>query len=81
MEDETSPAIHRITLSLIALASATTLGLVCGLLLAPQSGMRSRRQLQNMALDAKERMEEWTEDAKSTVDHLVKQGKKVVGGL
>ena len=81
MESEPSITTSRITLSLIALLSAATLGLVCGLLLAPQSGGRTRRQLQHMALDAKERMEEWTEDARDTVGHIVKQGKKVVGGL
>lgn len=80
MEDEKTQATNRITLSLIALLSATTLGFVCGLLLAPQSGTRSRRQLHNMALDARERVDEWTENAKETVEQVVKQGKKVVGG-
>ena len=80
MEDETTQATNRVTLSFIALLSATTLGFVCGLLLAPQSGTRTRRQLNSMALDARERVDEWTEDAKETVEQLVKQGKKVVGG-
>ncbi len=79
MEGETTQITNRIMLKCIALLSATTLGFVCGLLLAPQSGMRTRRQLHHKALDARERVDEWTEDAKDTVEHLVKQGKKVVG--
>ena len=79
MEDKGTHETNRITLSFIALLSATTLGLVCGLLLAPQSGTRTRRQLHNMALDARERVDEWTEDAKERVDQVVKEGKKVVG--
>ncbi len=79
MEDQKTQATNRIMLSFIALVSATTLGFVCGLLLAPQSGTRTRRQLHNMALDTRERVDEWTEDAKDTVKQVVKQGKKVVG--
>ena len=79
MEDETTHTTNQMALSFIALLSAATLGLVCGLLLAPKSGTRTRRQLHSMALDAKEQAEEWTENAKGTVEHLVKQGKKVVG--
>ena len=80
MDDQEMQNTNRVTLSLIALLSATTLGLVCGLLLAPQSGTRTRRQLHNMVLDARERVDEWTEDARESVEHLVKHGKKVVGG-
>ncbi|MEX0830240.1 MAG: YtxH domain-containing protein [Nitrospirales bacterium] len=69
----------RIAVGLVTILSATALGFVCGLLLAPQSGSRTRRQLHDMALDASERMEEWTEDAKETVEEFVKHGKKVVG--
>ncbi len=79
MEDETTQTANYLTLSLIALLSGTTLGLVCGLLLAPRSGTRTRRRLHNMALDARERMDDWTEDAKETVGQAVKQGKKVIG--
>jgi len=80
MEKQTFYTPKRITVGLVALLSASAFGLVCGLLLAPQSGSRTRRQLHDMALDASERMEEWTEDAKETVEDLVKHGKKVVGG-
>ena len=79
MEDKTTQANNRIMLSFIALLSATTLGLVCGLLLAPQSGSRTRRKIQNIALNGRDRMEEWTDDAKETVEQVVKQGKKVLG--
>ena len=79
MEDVTSEPTNHITLSLIALLSATTLGVVCGLLFAPKSGTKTRRQLHNMAVDAGERIDEWTDDAKGTVGQFVKQGKKLVG--
>ena len=79
MEDETTRIPDHFTLSLIALLSATTLGLVCGLLLAPQSGTRTRRQLHHMGLDARERVDEWTENTEDTVEQVVKQGKKVLG--
>ncbi|MDH5575999.1 MAG: YtxH domain-containing protein [Nitrospirota bacterium] len=79
MEDKTLFTPKRIAVGVVALLSASTFGFVCGLLLAPQSGSRTRRQIQDMALDASERMEEWTEDAKETVEEFVKQSKKVVG--
>lgn len=79
MEDKNVLPPKRIAVGLVTLLSATAFGFVCGLLLAPQSGNRTRRQLHDMALDASERMEEWTEDAKETVEDLVKNGKKVVG--
>ncbi len=79
MEDETSQSTNRIALSLIALVSATTLGVACGLLFAPKSGTRTRRQLHNMALDARERVGEWSEDAKGTVEQFVKRGKELAG--
>ncbi len=79
MEDKNVLPPKRIAVGLVTLLSATAFGFVCGLLLAPQSRNRTRRQLHDMALDASERMEEWTEDAKETVEDLVKNGKKVVG--
>ncbi len=81
MEDETTNTPDHFTLSLIALLSAATLGLVCGLFLAPQSGTRTRRKLHDMGLDARERVDEWTEDAKDTVGQVVKKGKQVVGAF
>jgi gas vesicle protein len=79
MENTKVLTSKRIAVGLVTLLSATAFGFVCGLILAPQSGSRTRRQLHDMALDASERMEEWTEDAKETVEELVKHGKKVVG--
>ena len=79
MESNTSNKTKRIALNLITLLSTATFGFVCGLLLAPQSGSRTHRHLQNLALASGERMEEWTEDAKETVEEFVKQGKKAVG--
>jgi gas vesicle protein len=79
MENKKVLTPKRIAVGLVTVLSATAFGFVCGLLLAPQSGSRTRRQLQDMALDASERMEEWTEDAKETVEEFVKHGKMVVG--
>ncbi len=79
MEDQTTQETNRIMLSFLALVSATSIGFICGLLLAPESGTRTRRKLHNMALDTRERVDEWTEDAKDTVEQFVKEGKKVVG--
>ena len=74
--DEQIESSSQMSLSIIAVLSAGILGFVCGILLAPQSGSRTRRQLHNAALDAKEQVDEWTEDAKETVDHfLLKHGK------
>ncbi len=79
IESNTLGSTKRLVVDLIAIVSAATVGFVCGLLLAPQSGSRTRRQLQDMGVDASDRMEEWTEDAKETVEDFVKKSKKVVG--
>lgn len=79
MKGHVSHSIHPLTLNLIVLLSATTIGVLCGLLLAPRSGSRTRRRLQRIANEACERIEGWTEDARETVEQFVKQGKKAVG--
>ena len=53
-------------------------GTVAGLLLAPHSGSYTRRQLQNLGEDVKERMSGLAADAKDAVDDVVEKGKPIV---
>jgi gas vesicle protein len=62
----------------LAFLTGIMLGTGLGLLMAPQSGSRTRRQLRNMVEDAGERVGELAEDAKGTVTNMVEQGKKLV---
>lgn len=62
----------------IAFLVGAILGTGLGLLIAPQSGTRTRRQLRNMVEDAGERVSELAEDAKETVSDIVERGKKLV---
>lgn len=62
----------------LALVTGIVLGTGLGLLLAPQSGARTRRQLRNMVEDATERVSEFADDAKETVNEVVERGKKFV---
>lgn len=48
-----------------------------GLLYAPQSGARTRRQLQNLATDAGERAGELVEEGKLAVRQAVDEAKKL----
>ena len=63
----------------LALLTGIVLGTGLGLLLAPQSGTRTRRQLRNMVDDATERASEFAEDAKDSVTDMVERGKRFVG--
>ena len=49
-----------------------------GLLYAPQSGARTRRQLANVAGDAKERVGEMAEDATEAAQRVVDRGRQFV---
>ncbi len=68
-----------LTSGVIGFLSGAIAGLLVGLLIAPQSGSRTRRKLHGLAEDAYERVDEWTDNAKETVENLVERGKKVVG--
>ena len=62
----------------LALITGIVLGTGLGMLLAPQSGARTRRQLRNMVEDATERVGEFADDAKDTMNEVVERGKKFV---
>ena len=53
-------------------------GGVAGLLYAPQSGARTRRQLARAADDAKERAGEMVEDATEAAQRVVERGRVLV---
>ncbi len=59
--------------------SGLIFGLGMGVLLAPQSGSRTRRHLRTMVEDMGERAGEWAEDAKDTMNGMVDRGKKMTG--
>jgi len=58
--------------------SGLVLGMATGVLLAPQSGSRTRRSLLSMVGDASERANEWVDDAKEAVNEVVDRGRKIV---
>jgi gas vesicle protein len=62
----------------LSLMVGMVLGTGLGLLIAPQSGTRTRRQIKNMMEDAGERAGELAEDAKEAVTDIVERGKKFV---
>jgi gas vesicle protein len=53
-------------------------GIGTGLLLAPQSGARTRRQIRSLAEDFGERAGEMAEDAKDAVQGAIDRGKQFV---
>ncbi len=63
----------------LAFITGIVLGTAMGILMAPQSGTRTRRKLRNFAEDAGERMTEFTEDARDAVDNIMERGKRFVG--
>ena len=63
----------------ISFFSGLVIGLGAGLLLAPQSGNRTRRHLRTMMDDVGEMAGEFMGDAKDTVEDIVDRGKKMVG--
>lgn len=62
----------------LSLMVGVVLGTGLGLLMAPQSGSRTRRQLKNMMEDASERAGEFAGDAKEAVTGMVERSKKFV---
>jgi gas vesicle protein len=67
----------------VAFVSGVTLGIAAGLLWAPQSGKRTREDLQDLAHDTLDEAEDWVSTTKETFnekfDDLMQKGKAVVG--
>ncbi len=61
-----------------SLLTGLLIGGIAGLLYAPQSGARTRRQLANMADDLRERAGEVAEDATGAVNKIVDNGRRFV---
>ena len=59
--------------------SGLIFGLGMGVVLAPQSGSRTRRHLRTMVEDMGERAGELVEDAKDTMNGVVDRGRKIAG--
>jgi gas vesicle protein len=53
-------------------------GIGAGILLAPQSGARTRRQLHNMAEDLGEQTSYMLGDAKTSIGKVLEHGKRLV---
>ena len=62
----------------MAFLSGVALGIAGGLLCAPQSGKRTREDLQDFATDTLAQAEDWMETAKEKVDDLIEKGKMPV---
>ena len=63
----------------IAFFAGVMVGVSAGLLLAPQSGDRTRRKIQDMAADVQEDAETFMKDTKEKVSEWVDRSKKYVG--
>ena len=62
----------------MAFLSGVALGIAGGLLWAPQSGKRTREDLQELATDVFDEAEHWMETAKEKMDDLIEKGKTTV---
>lgn len=54
-------------------------GISTGLLLAPQSGARTRRQIHGVAKDLEEKTSHILSDAKTSIGKVIDHGKRLVG--
>jgi len=53
-------------------------GIGAGILMAPQSGARTRRQLYNLAEDLEEQTDHFVSDAKASLGKVIERGKRLV---
>ena len=63
----------------LALVTGILLGTGLGLLLAPQSGKRTRRQLKNYLDDTTDRLNDLADETKDRMSDYVEKGKRFVG--
>ena len=62
----------------LSFLSGLAIGIAGGLLWAPQSGRHTREDLQDLAADALEEVEHWTEKAKEHVEDLYEKTQTAV---
>lgn len=62
----------------VALFTGILLGTGLGLLIAPQTGRRTRRQLKNYLNDTSERMNDLADDTRDRVSDFMDKGKRFV---
>lgn len=72
---------RRLWMSTTTFLAGLVAGISAGILLAPQSGARTRRQLHNFAEDLREQTSHILGDAKTSVGKTIRQGKHLVGHL
>ena len=72
--------VSRWTIGTMAFVSGVALGIAAGILWAPQSGKRTREDLQDLTTETLDQAEEWIDTTKETVGDLLKRGKAAVGG-
>jgi gas vesicle protein len=65
--------------STTAFLAGLVTGIGTGLLLASQSGARTRRQLHSLAKDMQEEASHMLGDAKTSIGKVIDQGKSLVG--
>jgi gas vesicle protein len=66
-------------MSTTAFFAGLVAGIGTGLLLAPQSGARTRRQLHSLAKDLQEESNYMLDDAKTSLGKVFGQGKESIG--
>jgi gas vesicle protein len=66
-------------MSMTAFFTGLVAGIGTGLLLAPQSGVRTRRQLHSLTQDPQEETSHMLSDAKTSIGKAIEQGKSLVG--
>jgi len=62
----------------LALMTGILLGTVLGLLMAPQAGRRTRRQLKNYLNDTTDRVSDLADETKDRMSDFVDKGKRFV---
>jgi gas vesicle protein len=62
----------------LAFLTGLLVGGLAGVLYAPQSGARTRRQIARLADDARERAGEVAEDTKETMNRMVDHGRRLI---